>query len=86
MAACATAGLGWEQQVSSWRLAAALVESGAPGTEAAELLRGVHDYASQQGAAPLQGPRRGARRERPHLAGHATAARLRRPCPPPSPD
>ena len=85
VAACADAGLGWEQQVSSWRLASALIESGASGTEAAELLRGVHDYAIQQGAAPLQGPRRGARRECPHLAGHATAARCRRPCPPPSP-
>ncbi len=54
MAACATAGLGWEQQVASWRLASALVESGASGTEAAELLRGVHDYADRQGAAPLK--------------------------------
>ena len=54
MAACATAGLGWDQQISSWRLAAALIESGASGIEAAELLRGVHDYASRQGAAPLQ--------------------------------
>ena len=53
VAASATAGLGWDQQVSSWRLAAALIESGASGTEAAELLRGVHDYASRQGAAPL---------------------------------
>ena len=54
VAACAEAGLGWDQQVSSWRLASALIESGASGSEAAELLRGVHDYAVQQGAAPLQ--------------------------------
>ena len=54
VAACAQAALGWEQQVSTWRLASALVESGTPGTDAAELLRGVHDYASQQGAAPLR--------------------------------
>ena len=54
VAACAEAGLGWEQQVSSWRLASALIESGAPGGEAAALLRGVHDYAVQQGATPLQ--------------------------------
>ena len=38
----------------SWRLASALIQSGASGTEAAELLRGVHDYAVQQGATPLQ--------------------------------
>ena len=37
---------------SSWRLAAALVESGASGTEAAELLRGVHDYAVRGRAPP----------------------------------
>jgi DNA-binding CsgD family transcriptional regulator/tetratricopeptide (TPR) repeat protein len=57
VAACETAGLGWEQQVSSWRLAAALVASGASGTsgtEAAELLRGVHEYAGRQGAEPLK--------------------------------
>ncbi len=54
VAACAEAGLGWEQQVSSWRLASALIESGASGGEAAALLRGVHDYAVQQGATPLQ--------------------------------
>jgi DNA-binding CsgD family transcriptional regulator len=54
VAACARAGLGWEEQVSSWRLAAALVESGTARTEAAELLRGVHDYATRQGAEPLK--------------------------------
>ena len=54
VAACAAAGMGWEQQVSSWRLAAALVASGASGTEAAELLRGVHEYATRQGADPLR--------------------------------
>jgi DNA-binding CsgD family transcriptional regulator len=54
VSACAEAGLGWEQQVSSWRLASALVESGSSGTEAAALLRGIHDYAVQQRAAPLQ--------------------------------
>jgi DNA-binding CsgD family transcriptional regulator len=54
VAACAKAGLGWEEQTGSWRLAAALIEWGAPATEAAEILRGVHDYAVQQGAAPLQ--------------------------------
>jgi DNA-binding CsgD family transcriptional regulator/tetratricopeptide (TPR) repeat protein len=52
--ACSAASMGWEQHVSSWRLALALIESGASGTEAAELLRDVHVYASQQGAAPLQ--------------------------------
>ena len=45
VAACAEAGLGWEQQVSSWRLASALIDSGARGGEAAQLLRGVHEYA-----------------------------------------
>lgn len=54
VAACAEAGFGWEQQVSSWRLADALIESGAPRPEAAEILRGVHDYASRQGATPLR--------------------------------
>ena len=54
VAACSTAGLGWEEQTGSWRLAAALIGSGAPGTEAAELLRGVHAYAGRQGAAPLE--------------------------------
>ena len=79
-----TAGLGWEQQVSSWRLASALIESGASGSEAAALLRGVHDYAVRQGAAPLQ-----ARVE--ELAASArislTSPRLPLPppCPPPSP-
>ena len=54
MAACAEAGLGWDLQVSSWRLASALIESGAPHVEAATLLRDVHAYAVQQGATPLQ--------------------------------
>jgi DNA-binding CsgD family transcriptional regulator len=54
VAACAKAGLGWEEQIGSWRLAAALIESGAPATEAAEILRGVHDYTVQQGATLLQ--------------------------------
>ena len=31
-----------------------VVESGTSGTEAAELLRGVHDYSVREGAAPLQ--------------------------------
>ena len=81
-----TAGLGWEQQVSTWRLASALVESGASGAEAAELLRGVHDYAVQQSATPLQ----------TRVEELAASARIsldlaedpRSPprCPPPSPD
>ena len=54
VAACATAGLGWDQQVSTWRLASALIASGARGGEAAALLRGVHEYAIQQSATPLQ--------------------------------
>jgi DNA-binding CsgD family transcriptional regulator/tetratricopeptide (TPR) repeat protein len=53
VAACAKAGLGWEQQVSTWRLACALVESSASSSEAAELLRAVHDYAARQSAKPL---------------------------------
>ena len=52
--ACAAAEMGWEQQVSTWRLASALMQSGAQGREAAELLRGVHEYAVQQSATPLQ--------------------------------
>ena len=54
VAACADAALGWEQQVSTWRLASALIESGASSSEAAALLRGVHEYAVREGAAPLQ--------------------------------
>jgi DNA-binding CsgD family transcriptional regulator len=54
VAACAAAAMGWEHQLSSWRLATALIEAGGSGAEAAELLRGVHDYASRQGAAPLR--------------------------------
>jgi DNA-binding CsgD family transcriptional regulator len=53
VAACCEAGLGWEQQVSSWRLACALIQSGTSGSEAANLLRGVHEYAVQQVATPL---------------------------------
>ena len=45
--------MGWEQHVASFRLGDALVASGAPGIEAAELLREVHQYATEQGAAPL---------------------------------
>jgi DNA-binding CsgD family transcriptional regulator/tetratricopeptide (TPR) repeat protein len=54
VAACALAGLGWEQQVSTWRLATALIQSGDSGPEAAELLRGVYQYALREGAAPLR--------------------------------
>ena len=54
VAMCAAAGLGWEQQVSRWRLASALIQSRASGPEAAELLRGVHQYAVREGAAPLR--------------------------------
>jgi len=54
VAACADAGLGWEQEVSTWRLASALIDSGASGSEATHLLRGVHEYAVRQGAEPLQ--------------------------------
>ena len=54
VAACAEAGLGWDLQVSSWRLASALIQSGTSHVEAATLLRDVHAYAVQQGATPLQ--------------------------------
>ena len=54
VAACAEAGLGWDLQVSSWRLASALIQSGTSRVEAATLLRDVHAYAVQQGATPLQ--------------------------------
>lgn len=54
VAACAEAGLGWEQQVASWRLASALMRSGTSCGEVAALLRGVHAYAVQQSATPLQ--------------------------------
>jgi DNA-binding CsgD family transcriptional regulator len=53
VATCAEAGLGWEEQVSSWRLTCALIESEASGSEAAALLRSVHDYAVQHSATPL---------------------------------
>jgi len=54
VAACAEAGLGWDQQVSTWRLATELIGSGASGSEAGGLLRGVHDYTVQHNATPLQ--------------------------------
>ena len=54
VAACDTAGLGWQQQYASWRLATALVALGQAGAEVGELLRGVHGYAMEQGALPLQ--------------------------------
>jgi DNA-binding CsgD family transcriptional regulator len=54
VAACAGAGLGWEQQVSTWRLASSLIDSGARGGEVTTLLRAVHEYAVRQGAVPLQ--------------------------------
>ena len=54
VAACAEAGLLWEQQVSSWRLASSLIDSRARDDEAAQLLRGVHEYAVRQRATPLR--------------------------------
>jgi DNA-binding CsgD family transcriptional regulator/tetratricopeptide (TPR) repeat protein len=54
IAACAAAGMEWERQLASWRLAAALVASGHPGPEAGELLRSAHRFASERGALPLQ--------------------------------
>jgi len=54
IAACATAGLGWEQHCASWRLATALVAGGQTTAEVGELLRAVHSYAIEQGAVPLQ--------------------------------
>ncbi len=54
VAACDTAGLGWQQQYASWRLATALVALGQAAAEVGELLRGVHGYAIEQGALPLQ--------------------------------
>ena len=54
LAACATAGLGWQLQYASWRLAAALLAAGQTGAEVGELLRSVHGYTIEQGAAPLQ--------------------------------
>ena len=53
-AACDTAGLGWQRQYASWRLATALVALRQAGAEVGELLRGVHSYAIEQGALPLQ--------------------------------
>ena len=55
VAACAAAGMGWEQRVASFRLAATWVESGTQGTETAELLREIHAYTVREGAAPLRG-------------------------------
>ena len=70
---------------ASWRLAAALVESGAPGTEAAELLRERPRLRHPAGRRPARRPGRGACRERTHLADHATSAPLSMPYPPRSP-
>ena len=46
---------------------------GASGTEAAELLRGVHDYAARQGAVPLKAHVEELAASAPHLVGRATA-------------
>lgn len=53
-AACAAAGMEWERQCSSRRLAAALVANGQTGAEVADLLRSVHRFATEQGALPLK--------------------------------
>ncbi len=54
MAACADAGLGWEQQVSTWRLASALVESGASRHRGSRAAARRPRLRRQQGATPLQ--------------------------------
>jgi DNA-binding NarL/FixJ family response regulator len=54
IAACTAGGMEWERQVASWRMAAALVAAGKAGTEAGDLLRSVHRFATEQGALPLQ--------------------------------
>ena len=85
VAACAEAGLGWEQQVSSWRLASALIESGASGTRGGRAAPRRPRLRRPAGRHTAADPRRGARRQRAHLADRATATRLPTPYPPPSP-
>ena len=78
VAACAAAGLGWEQQVSSWRLASALIESGAPGGEAADAAPRRPRLRRPARRHTAADPRRGARRQCTHLADGATGTRLGR--------
>jgi DNA-binding CsgD family transcriptional regulator/tetratricopeptide (TPR) repeat protein len=53
VAACAAAGMEWERQCASWRLATALVAAGRA-AEVADLLRLVHQFATDQRAFPLK--------------------------------
>jgi DNA-binding CsgD family transcriptional regulator len=55
VAACAAAGMEWERQCASWRLATGLVAAGRARAEVADLLRSVYWFASDQGALPLKG-------------------------------
>ncbi len=73
-ATCAAAGMEWERQCASWRLATALVAAGRADVEVVDLLRSVHRFANDQGALPLK-----SRVE--HLAGltRISLAETRRP-------
>ncbi|HET6295304.1 MAG TPA: AAA family ATPase [Kribbella sp.] len=51
---CAAAGMRWEEAVSSWRWAQALLEEGARRTAIAMPLRSAHRFAVEVGAIPLQ--------------------------------
>jgi DNA-binding CsgD family transcriptional regulator len=51
---CEAAGMGWLRHVALWRLGSALINRGDAGVEAAQALRAVHRYTSEQGARPLQ--------------------------------
>jgi DNA-binding CsgD family transcriptional regulator len=55
VAGCAAAGMEWERQCASWRLATGLVAAGRARAEVADLLRSVHRFASDQGALRLKG-------------------------------
>ena len=52
--ACGEAGMEWEQRLAQWRLATAMVESGAPLRDVSRVLREAHAYADRQGATALK--------------------------------
>ena len=52
--ACKRADMRWDQHQALWRLGAELVGHHTARTEAAEVLRAAHRYATQQGATPLR--------------------------------
>jgi DNA-binding CsgD family transcriptional regulator/tetratricopeptide (TPR) repeat protein len=51
---CEAAGMRWEQMISTWRWAQALLREGTQSSVVAPMLRAVHQFATAAGARPLQ--------------------------------